>query len=162
MRTFNSVYTSAKADSQKAKSEKIEREHAQIVSAVKRTYGINDFGALDESDRAYYKSIIDAMWNINEGITPKGVEFINEANAPVTSKSSDEQIEKKFRREVRLHMDSILSCIFTGSTPCVQLNKIIKDIEKDIDRKLSATTIKTWLKDEVTTAAAKKVSKLKF
>ena len=102
------------------------------------------------------------MWNINEGMTEKGVAFLNESKTPLTDKSDDAAIERAFRKELRLHIDSIMSCVLSGSAPCVQLNTIIKSIEKDTGKKLSSTNIKNWLKEEITTASNKKISKLKF
>ena len=43
--------------------------------------------------------MLNEMWNASTGITKKGKDFLNESKAVLTEKSTDEQIEKFFKKE---------------------------------------------------------------
>ena len=161
MKKYDDVYNRSKKFTLDEKRETIDRQRSQIVAAVKHEFGINDFRSLRESEQASYKAMIDKMWNINEGITEEGRKFLNESAAPLTEKSTDEQIEKVFKRELKANLESNMNCILNGKD-CVSISKTKNMIEGSTKRKISVKTYKQWIYDVCSKYVGDKIRSIKF
>lgn len=93
MNTFNSAYKNSKQELLEAKKGLVDRQHIQIVEAVKDYYAISSFSELTESEREAYRSLICDMWNPTEGMTEKGRAFLNEERQ-LNDKSTPEMVKK--------------------------------------------------------------------
>lgn len=149
MESFNDVYIKSKRAAIMEKRERIEREHAQVVSAVKRIYGVDDFNKLDECDRMYYRDLINNVWSKEDGLNEKGERLVNESVVPLMEGCSDADIEKRFKREVSKEIKNIASCLSSDSGNCVILQTIRKTIESECGRKLPISMAKEWLAEAV-------------
>ena len=161
MRNYNDVYNRSKKFTLDEKRERIDQERSQIVAAVKREFGINDFRSLRLSEQESYKAMIGKMWNVNEGITEYGKKFLNESAAPLTEKSTDEQIEKFFKREVKANVDNVMNCILNGRD-CAVITKTKSTIESSAKRKISPKTYKQWIYDICSKFVGDKIRSIKF
>lgn len=162
MKSFSTVYNERQADAVAKKRLLVEQQHAQIVAAVKKEYGVSSFATLNESDKAYYKSLINCMWDKHNGLNEKGVRFVNEAIAPLTKESTPEQIKKCFQREVNADIASIVACINSQNPNCTRLSTIKSNIEKDLGKKISARDVKEWTMELVQKHLVKGLRAVKF
>jgi len=149
MKSFDNVYRDSKRDVLNERSERIEKEHAQVVSAVKRIYGVDDFGKLDECDRSYYRDLINSVWSKSEGLNEKGVRLVTESVVPLLEGCSDIDIEKRFKREISKDIKSIASCLIADSGECLILTNIKKKIEEECGRKVPVAKAKLWITEIV-------------
>ena len=162
MKTFSSAYYTSRKESIAEKTALVEQEHAKIVAAMKKEFGINSFSALNESEKASYRSMLNAMWNKETGLTDKGIKFLNEAAAPLTPESTPEQIKKSFQREIKANVNNYLSICCGNSNSWEDAVKLKNKIEADVNHKLSAKDCKTWIYEIVSAEIAKKVKSIKF
>ena len=162
MKTFSSAYYTSRKESIAEKTALVEQEHAKIVAAMKKEFGINSFSALNESEKASYRSMLNAMWNKETGLTEKGIKFLNGSAAPLTPESTPEQIKKAFQREIKANVNSYLAICCGNSNSWEDAVKLKARIEGDIKRKLSSKECKTWIYEIVSTEIAKKIKSIKF
>lgn len=161
MKSFKLVYNQQKSTAVAKKRSTIERDHARLVESIKKEFVIDDFSKLNESERESYRAMIDKMWNVNEGLTEAGKLFINESAAPLTEKSTDEQIEKFVKREVKANCQAICKCLAADKS-CEILFNIKKSVEDNTKRKISNKIIKQWVYELCAKYMADKIKSLKI
>ena len=161
MKSFKHVYNKQRSTAVAEQRTTIEKDHARLVEAVKKEFVIDDFSKLNESDRESYRAMINKMWNKDEGLTEAGVAFINESVAPLTEKSTDEQIEKFVKREIKAHCQDICKCLAAGGD-CEFLVNLKKNVDETTKKKLSNKTIKQWIFEICAKYMGDKIKSLKF
>lgn len=162
MKSFNTAYQASRTQELAKRSNLVEQQHAEIVAAMKKEFGITDFSALNESERTSYRSMLKSMWNKETGITKKGVKFLTEAAAPLTKDSTEEQIKKVFMREIKPKLKDFTIAIISRNEIISELNKVKTDIEAEIGKKLSVKLCKTWLCEALTKYVADGIRSYKF
>lgn len=144
MKSFSKVYNTSKNvvinEQQKAYS----ADKAKLIAAIKHEYAIKDFNSLSEAERLSYKSMINEMWNMSTGITQKGLAFLNESKAVLTENSTDEQIEKYFKKEFKACAENAIKAMNSGSE-CSCCKDIKAKIESSTKKKLSNKVVKQWV-----------------
>ena len=161
MKSFENVYKTSKQRKLNEQQQAFAADRARLIAVMKKEYGISDFNKLSESEKANYKSLINEMWNNESGLNENGIRFINEGCAPLTQKSSDEQIEKWFKRELKADVDNVISCLITNKT-CNTIVDIKKCIEESIGRKIKSTDIKKWTYEIVCKYLGTQIKSIKF
>jgi hypothetical protein len=161
MKSFKLVYNQQKSTAIAEQRSNIEKDHARLVEAIKKEYVINDFSQLNESDRESYRAMINAMWDKDNGLNEKGVAFINESVSVLTEKSTDEQIEKYVKREIKANCQEICKCLAAGGE-CSFLVNLKKNVEDSTKKKLSAKNVKQWIYEICVKYMADKIKGLKF
>ena len=145
MNTFSGAYQNSRESVLNEKKLVIERQKNDIVNAIKKEYGVSSFNSLTESEKKSFKSLILEMWNAESGLTRKGEKFLLESKTVLTADSTDEQIEKYFKREAFAAVkDKVAGNISQG-----RLEEILKSIKASMDEmhksKISTKSIKEWL-----------------
>lgn len=161
MKSFEKVYNNSRKNVLSEQQAAFAAEKAALIAAIKHEYGVQDFNSISESEKASYRAMIEEMWTPKTGMTTKGRAFINESAAILTEKSTDEQIEKYFKKEVTANMNNIVSCMVAG-TDCEYVKELKTKIESDLKKKLSNKTVKQWLFDAVCVFVGKKAKSIKF
>lgn len=162
MKSFSTAYYNSRKEVKADKEALIEQEHAKLIAAIKREYGVNNFGTLNESEKASYRSLVNKLWSREKGLTFEGRKFINESVITLTPESTPEQIEKAFRREIKANLHNYISIISGNSTNWEDASKLKAKIEKEIGRKLLVKDCKKWIYTEVSAEIAKKINAIKF
>lgn len=145
MNTFSGAYQNSRESVLNEKKLVIERQKNDIVNAIKKEYGVSSFNSLTESEKKSFKSLILEMWNAENGLTKKGEKFLLESKTVLTADSTDEQIERYFKREALSAVkDKVAGNISQG-----RLEEILKSIKAGMDEmhksKISTKSIKEWL-----------------
>lgn len=128
MKSFSSAYENSREEVKSQRAAIINQEHAEIVNAMKKTFGINNFSALNESERESYREMLHKMWNKEEGLTPAGVSFINESKTPITKKSTPEQVKSILKSKFKAAMNTIWSQASAGSAKS-GINEIYEEVK---------------------------------
>ena len=162
MKSFSAVYHTSKRETREAKQLLIEQEHSKIISAMKHEFGINDFNSLPYDEKKSYRSMLNEMWTRENGLTEKGIKFLNEAAAPLTKDSTPEQIEKQYKKEVKANIIALVATLNSDSPSFEHAVKAKSSIEQQIGHKLSSKDCKTWLYDVMSEYLASKIRKFKF
>lgn len=161
MKSFNTVYNKKHALAESERRTTIDREHAELIAAVKREYGVTNLSTLSESDQATCRRIISEMWTKENGLNDSGKLYIAEGCAPLNENTTPEQIEKRFKREVKINIDEICKCLASGSE-CAVIKKIKSELEEQLGKKISNKDAKVWVRDLCAKHIASKVSAIKF
>lgn len=162
MKTFSSAYYTSRKETIAEKTAIVEQEHAKIIAAMKKEFGINSFSTLNESEKASYRAMLNTMWNKETGLTEKGIKFLTEAAAPLTPESTPEQIKKAFQREIKAKVNSYLAICCGNSDSWEVAVTLKKKLEADLGRKISAKECKQWIYEIVSAEIAKKIKSIKF
>ena len=161
MKSFDNVYNKSKKQIINEQQKSYASDKAKLIATIKHEYGVQDFNSVSESERESYKSMIDEMWNPNTGINEKGIKFINESAAVLTEKSTDEQIEKFFKKEIKANAEKIVKCL-VGCGECNCPSEVKANIEASTKRKLSNKTAKNWMYSVITDFVGSKIKSVKF
>ena len=162
MKTFSSAYYTSRKETKAEKQALVEQEHSKIIAAMKKEFGINSFSSLNEAEKASYRSMLNAMWDRENGLTEKGVKFLTEAAAPLTPDSTPEQIKKAFQREVRANINNYLSVVSGNGGSCEHAAKTKAKLEGELKKKISTKECKQWIYEVVGKEIAKKINSFKF
>ena len=95
------------------------------------------------------------------GLNESGKLYIAEGCAPLNENTSPEQIEKRFKREVKINVDEICKCLATGAD-CVVLKKIKSELDTQLGKKVSVKDAKKWTLDVCSKHLATKIASVKF
>lgn len=162
MKTFSSAYYTSKRQTIAEKQKLVEQEHSKIIAAMKKEFGINSFSTLNESEKKSYRSMLNAMWNRNTGLTDKGIKFLTEAAAPLTPESTPEQIKKAFQREIKANINNYLAVLLGGSGNISDAGKLKARLEGELKHKISVKDCKQWIYEIVAKEIGKKIGAFKF
>lgn len=161
MKSFNTVYKKKHSLAESERRSVIDREHAELIAAVKREYGVSNLSTLSESEKATCRRIISEMWTKENGLNESGKLYIAEGCAPLNKNTSPEQIEKRFKREVKINIDEICKCLASGSD-CEVLKKIKSELDAQLGKKISARDAKNWTLELCSKHMSSKLSSVKF
>ncbi len=162
MKSFSTAYYTSRKESKAEKDAIIEQEHVKIVTAMKHEFGFNNFSVLSEAEKKSYRSMLNEMWTRENGLTEKGVRFLNEAAAPLTKDSSPEQIEKQFKKEIKANIIALVATLNSDTPNFEHAAKAKKMIEEQVGHKLSNKDCKTWMYDVMAKYLADKIRGYKF
>ena len=144
MGSFNTAYQNSKDSVLREKRELIDRQHVDIINAIKKEYAVESFTTLTESEKRSFESLVLEMWSPKEGLTAKGEKFLNESRTILTKDSTEEQIERYFKRVASAHIKNNVN----GNLALGALEEKLKEIKKDMDEmrgeKVSTVNIKRW------------------
>jgi len=161
MRSFDKAYKTSRQRTLNEQQKAFAVDRAKLIAAVKKEYGIQDFNALSEKEKAEYKSVINEMWSKDGGLNENGLRFIMEGSMPLTEKSSDEKIESWFKGKIREDLDNvIMHLVSKGECKCVVDLK--NQIEKSIGKKVKISLIRKWLGEVICKYIATKINGISF
>lgn len=161
MKSFKNVYKASKSAVLNEQQKLFAADKAKLVATMKHEYGVKDFGTLKESEKASYKAMLAEMWTPSTGLTEKGVMFLNESKAPLTEKSTPEQIEKFFKKEFKAGIENSIELLAKGINDD-RVKKIKETIEADIKRTLPKKDIKQWMYAVACDFIGSKIKSVKF
>ena len=161
MKSFEKVYNTSKNVVLNEQQKNFAADKARLLAAIKHEYGVKDFNSLSEAEKSSYKSMLNEMWNPSTGITDKGLAFINESKAVLTEKSTDEQIEKYFKKEFKACVENAVQCMATGKD-CTCGKEIKAKVEEDTKKKLSNKVAKQWMYAVCCDYIGSKIKSIKF
>ena len=161
MKTFDRVLDKQKNIAVNEQVKAATADKARLIAAIKHEYGFADFNSLNESEKESYKAMINEMWNSSTGLNEKGVAFINESAAVLTDKSTDEQIEKFCKKEIKACADHIVNCMVIGKE-CKCLINLKKNVEEGTKKKISNKVLKQWIYDVIFPWIGAKIKSVKF
>ena len=161
MKSFRNVYNTSKRVAISEQQKTFAADKAKLVAAIKHEYAVKDFNSLNEAERASYKSMLNEMWNSSTGITDKGVAFLNESKAVLTEKSTDEQIEKFFKKEFKVCVEDFISNAVNGKE-CGCCKEIKSKVEEYTKKKLSNKVAKQWMYSVCCDYIGSKIKSVKF
>lgn len=161
MKSFEKVYSTSRQRTLNEQQREFASDRARLIAAVKKEYGIQDFNTLSEKEKAEYKSVINEMWSKDGGLNEKGLQFLAEGSMPLTENSTDEKIERWFKREIEDDIDNVIMHLVSKGE-CEHCMKLKKQIEESTGRKIKVSLIRKWLGEKVCKHIAQKVNGLKF
>ena len=161
MKSFRNVYNTSKRVAISEQQKTFAADKAKLVAAIKHEYAVKDFSSLSEAERASYKSMLNEMWNASTGITKKGKDFLNESKAVLTEKSTDEQIEKFFKKEFKICAEDFIGRSVQGRE-CACCKEIKDKISEYTKKKLSNKVVKQWMYSVCCDYIGSKIKSVKF
>lgn len=155
MNTFSNACQNSKNNVLSEKKIVIDRQHNDIVNAIKKEYGISSFGSLTESEKKSYKALILEMWNPNDGLTRKGERFLNESKTIITADSTEEQMVKYFTREIGEYAKGYVN----GSVSLTRLEELTREVKSSMDEMRGSKVPSKLLKETLFQIICKEVLK---
>jgi Icc-related predicted phosphoesterase len=163
MNTFSCAYNNSRDEIKAEKKMLVEQQHAEIVTAMKNRFGIDDFSKLDEAEKASYRTMLHEMWDKEEGLTKAGIAFINEGTYKLNKDATPEQIEKKFKSMIN---DTVLNNCCTAlsgsGTSFEGVSNIRKELEAQIGKKISNADAKRWFAEKFMDFIKRKINRIKI
>ena len=105
--------------------------------------------------------MLNEMWNSSTGMTEKGIAFLNESKAVLTEQSTDEQIEKYFKKEFKACVENAVQAMASGKE-CGCCKEIKAKVEADTKKKLSNKVAKQWMYAVCCDYIGSKIKSIKF
>jgi energy-converting hydrogenase A subunit M len=161
MKSFENVYNTSKNVALNEQQKVFAADKAKLLAAIKHEYGVKDFNSLSEAEKSSYKSMLNEMWNSSTGMTEKGVAFLNESKAVLTEQSTDEQIEKYFKKEFKACVENAVQAMASGKE-CGCCKEIKAKVEADTKKKLSNKVAKQWMYAVCCDYIGSKIKSIKF
>ena len=161
MKSFENVYNTSKNVALNEQQKVFAADKAKLLAAIKHEYGVKDFNSLSEDETSSYKSMLNEMWNSSTGMTEKGIAFLNESKAVLTEQSTDEQIEKYFKKEFKACVENAVQAMASGKE-CGCCKEIKAKVEADTKKKLSNKVAKQWMYAVCCDYIGSKIKSIKF
>ena len=161
MKSFENVYNTSKNVALNEQQKVFAADKAKLLAAIKHEYGVKDFNSLSEAEKSSYKSMLNEMWNSSTGMTEKGIAFLNESKALLTEQSTDEQIEKYFKKEFKACVENAVQDMASGKE-CGCCKEIKAKVEADTKKKLSNKVAKQWMYAVCCDYIGSKIKSIKF
>ena len=161
MKSFENVYNTSKNVALNEQQKVFAADKAKLLAAIKHEYGVKDFNSLSEDEKSSYKSMLNEMWNSSTGMTKKGIAFLNESKAVLTEQSTDEQIEKYFKKEFKACVENAVQAMASGKE-CGCCKEIKAKVEADTKKKLSNKVAKQWMYAVCCDYIGSKIKSIKF
>lgn len=161
MKSFENVYNTSKNVALNEQQKVFAADKAKLLAAIKHEYGVKDFNSLSEAEKSSYKSMLNEMWNSSTGMTEKGIAFLNESKAVLTEQSTDEQIEKYFKKEFKACVENTVQAMASGKE-CGCCKEIKAKVEADTKKKLSNKAAKQWMYAVCCDYIGSKIKSIKF
>ena len=161
MKSFDKVLHSSEKDVINEQQKAFAADKARLIASIKHEYGLQDFNSISESDKESYKAMINEMWSPKTGLNEKGLKFINESAAVLTEKSTDEQIEKFAKKEIKACADHIIQSMMMGKE-CKCLVNLKKTVEENTKKKMSNKVLKQWIYDVICPYVGAKIKSVKL
>jgi energy-converting hydrogenase A subunit M len=161
MKSFENVYNTSKNVALNEQQKVFAADKAKLLAAIKHEYGVKDFNSLSEAEKSSYKSMLNEMWNSSTGMTEKGIAFLNESKAVLTEQSTDEQIEKYFKKEFKACVENAVQAMASGKE-CGCCKEIKAKVEADTKKKLSNKVAKQWMYAVCCDYIGSKIKSIKF
>lgn len=161
MKSFENVYNTSKNVALNEQQKAFAADKAKLLAAIKHEYGVKDFNSLSEAEKSSYKSMLNEMWNSSTGMTEKGIAFLNESKAVLTEQSTDEQIEKYFKKEFKACVENAVQAMASGKE-CGCCKEIKAKVEADTKKKLSNKVAKQWMYAVCCDYIGSKIKSIKF
>ena len=161
MKSFENVYNTSKNVALNEQQKVFAADKAKLLAAIKHEYGVKDFNSLSEAEKSSYKSMLNEMWNSSTGMTEKGVAFLNESKAVLTEQSTDDQIEKYFKKEFKACVENAVQAMASGKE-CGCCKEIKAKVEADTKKKLSNKVAKQWMYAVCCDYIGSKIKSIKF
>ena len=161
MKSFENVYNTSKNVALNEQQKVFAADKAKLLAAIKHEYGVKDFNSLSEAEKSSYKSMLNEMWNSSTGMTEKGIAFLNESKAVLTEQSTDEQIEKYFKKEFKACVENAVQAMASGKE-CGCYKEIKAKVEADTKKKLSNKVAKQWMYAVCCDYIGSKIKSIKF
>jgi energy-converting hydrogenase A subunit M len=161
MKSFENVYNTSKNVALNEQQKVFAADKAKLLAAIKHEYGVKDFNSLSEAEKSSYKSMLNEMWNSSTGMTEKGIAFLNESKAVLTEQSTDEQIEKYFKKEFKACVENAVQAMASGKE-CGCCKEIKAKVEADTKKKLSNKVAKQWIYAVCCDYIGSKIKSIKF
>lgn len=155
MQSFSNACQNSKTNVLNEKNNIIDRQHNDIVNAIKKEYGISSFASLTESEKKSYKTLLFEMWSPKEGLTKKGERFLNESKTIITADSTDEQIVKYFSREILEQVKSYVN----GGISIARLEELSREVKTSMDEMRGSKVPAKLLKEALYQMICKEVLK---
>lgn len=161
MKSFENVYNTSKNVALNEQQKVFAADKAKLLAAIKHEYGVKDFNSLSEAEKSSYKSMLNEMWNSSTGMTEKGIAFLNESKVVLTEQSTDEQIEKYFKKEFKACVENAVQAMASGKE-CGCCKEIKAKVEADTKKKLSNKVAKQWMYAVCCDYIGSKIKSIKF
>ena len=161
MKSFENVYNTSKNVALNEQQKVFAADKAKLLAAIKHEYGVKDFNSLSEAEKSSYKSMLNEMWNSSTGMTEKGIAFLNESKSVLTEQSTDEQIEKYFKKEFKACVENAVQAMASGKE-CGCCKEIKTKVEADTKKKLSNKVAKQWMYAVCSDYISSKIKSIKF
>ena len=161
MKSFENVYNTSKNVALNEQQKVFAADKAKLLAAIKHEYCVKDFNSLSEDEKSSYKSMLNEMWNSSTGMTEKGIAFLNESKAVLTEQSTDEQIEKYFKKEFKACVENVVQDMASGKE-CGCCKEIKVKVEADTKKKLSNKVAKQWMYAVCCDYIGSKIKSIKF
>jgi len=161
MKSFNTVYNNKRNTAINEQRSIVDNDHARLLAAIKKEYGVNDFSTLSEEKKSSFKNIINEMWDKTNGLNEKGIAFVNEAMKPLTEVSDDDAIEKYIVRSLNANVEKIFHDIVLEKDNKI-LAQIKSTVENDTHKKLTKKRYVEIIGKVLIPYLSKKVNAIKF
>ena len=105
MRSFSSVQESNANRILNDKKIKADSQRVELLSAIKKTYGVSNFNILSESEKSVYVKMINEMWDSINGLNEKGLKFVNESEITLSKDSETQEVIKYIQQEFKKNLE---------------------------------------------------------
>jgi hypothetical protein len=161
MKSFNTVYNKERNIAINEQRSAADNDRAKLLVALKKEYGINDFSALSEEEKASFKNIINEMWDKTNGLNEKGMSFVNEAMKPLTEMSTDEMIDNYIIKSLKPNAHEIVKDLILDKESRF-LADVKVAVERDTKKKISKKRYVGLIGKVILPYLGKKVNSIKF
>lgn len=152
MRSFSQIHESNANEIMLKKRAKADSQRVELLSAIKKTYGISNFNTLAESEKNIYRNIINEMWDPIEGLNDNGIKFVNESEIILSNQSSNPEIVKFIEQEFMKNMESYLLTILNKKVTNNKPVNVRAEVEKFTGKKFKPENFKKIFKDIINSA----------
>ena len=150
MRSFSNVQENNANRILNEKKVKADSQRVELLSAIKKTYGISNFKTLSESEKSVYRNMINEMWDSVEGLNGRGLKFVNESEITLSKESNSQEvikfIEQEFRKNLMGYFEGMTGKRFTGSSNPIMPKHVRDEVEKLTGRKFKPENFKQIFK----------------
>lgn len=153
MRSFSTVQENNANRILNEKKVKADSQRVELLSAIKKTYGISNFKTLSESEKSVYRNMINEMWDSVEGLNERGLKFVNESEITL-SKESDKQeiikfVEQEFGKNLMGYFEGMTGKRFTGDSNPITPKRVRDEVEKIKGKKYNPKNFKQIFKEKL-------------
>lgn len=153
MRSFSNVQENNANRILNEKKVKADSQRVELLSAIKKTYGISNFKTLSESEKSVYRNMINEMWDSVEGLNERGLKFVNESEITLSKNSERDEIIKfitqEFNKNLFGYFEGITGKRFTGGSNPISPKALRDEVEKAVGKKYDPKNFKRIFKERI-------------
>lgn len=157
MNQIKDAYNNSKNSVNEMKQARIDREHALVLESIKREFGVTDFSKVSDIEKAELRRTVLEYWDPKEGLTKKGLKYINEGVSSVNEASSADTIKRNLTGKINGYLRQWVDGTMAPAEVEAKISEALIDI-RESGAKINVGSVKN--KESVKGIVAEQVCKL--